>query len=80
MIQETQLLKRMQQGEYSSLPKPVYHLAVLAAGNLLQKELVVRHSERPDGRKDCGRQCVAYRLECRGAENKTELHHGESAV
>ena len=47
MIQETQLLKRMQQSEYSSLPKPVYHLAVPAAGNLLQKELVVRHSERP---------------------------------
>lgn len=44
---ELQLFKSIHQGEYSSVPKPLYNLLVLVANNLNQETLVVRCSERP---------------------------------
>ncbi len=47
MREEMELFKRIQQGEYSRLPKTMYNLLILVANNLQQNTLVIHSDRRP---------------------------------
>ena len=47
MSEEIELFKRIQQGEYSRLPKTMYNLLILVANNLQQNTLVIHSDRRP---------------------------------